>query len=275
MKKTYVVTSCDKKIKDWLRDNSFNLDYNQLQSYLRRKDITVNKNKIDSHAIVKKGDVVQIWDKIPQLPYTFSAHVPTWNGNDCIFKNDDLFVINKPYGLSTQGDKHDSAFLRVQNLFVKQKIRVHTIHRLDKVTTGTLIFALKRDMAKQLCESISTWRKKYIAILPKTSLLEGIRESFESDKQLVTKYKIIGHYDQFSLATFELVTGRKHQIRKHCAQLGFPIVGDTLYGSNYNVQTCLHCYAIYIPHLTFTFRSNLPDHMVNLYPNIANYMASI
>jgi tRNA pseudouridine65 synthase len=178
-----------------------------------------------------------------------------------LFQDDDLIVVNKPSGLLV----HRSSIDRQATEFALQLVRdqvgqmVYPVHRLDRPTSGALIFAFSPEVARHFSAEFAEGRieKTYLALArgtvtdevlvdyPLKEELDAISDKkARSDKpaqSAITHFKNILTYefqvkvDKFPTARYSLVqavpkTGRKHQIRRHLRHLGHPIVGDVKYG---------------------------------------------
>ncbi len=179
-----------------------------------------------------------------------------------LYKDDQLVVVNKTSGLLV----HRSQLDRHAKEFALQTVRdqigqpVYPVHRLDRATSGALIFALSSQGARALSEQFSNGRveKEYLAIVRGTPEAEitldyPLKEELdEKADQLARKdkapqeaqtdfmrldtYEFQESVDKFATSRYSLVlckpkTGRKHQLRRHLRHLGHPIVGDVRYGS--------------------------------------------
>jgi len=180
---------------------------------------------------------------------------------ELLYQDDHLVVINKPSGLLV----HRSPIDRHETQFALQIIRdqlgkyVYPVHRLDKPTSGALIFALSRDIAKSLSDSFAQRdiNKTYIAIVrgyaPEQATIDhALTEKFDkmsakkpskekSPQEAVTHVRRLATielpycvdrypHSRYSLVTAQPVTGRKHQIRRHLKHIGHPIIGDAKHG---------------------------------------------
>ena len=174
-------------------------------------------------------------------------------GLDISYEDHDSLVVNKAPGLLTMGnDKvQDRTAYYLLTDYVrkgnpKSKKRVFIVHRLDQDTSGVLVFAKSPEAKAFLQEEWSTFSKVYFAVvngqMPKE---EGEIESYlaENEAQVVysesdpglgklsrTGYKVLETNAKYSLLEIQLHTGRKNQIRVHCAEAGCPVVGDGKYG---------------------------------------------
>lgn len=180
---------------------------------------------------------------------------------DIIYQDEYMVAINKPAGLLV----HKSYLARKEIYFAMTMLRdqlgqyVYPIHRLDRPTSGVLLFGLSSDIARQLSEIFQAREvtKGYIAMV-RGHMMGGdtldypLKEELDkiADKQAkqdkepqdaVTQWQTllhgefdapIGKYDKarFSLVALKPLTGRKHQLRRHLAHLRHPIMGDTTHG---------------------------------------------
>lgn len=172
-----------------------------------------------------------------------------------VYTDDALIAIDKPSGLltvATESEKLDTAFARLNAHLAMQKAgRPFVVHRLDRETSGLLLFARSAEIRDRLQTNWDRVTKTYLAVLegkPKTPegtidnyLIEGrdlrVRASDRSHanaKQAVTRYRVTAMRGNYSLVEVELQTGRKHQIRVHMAGLGCPVAGDAVYGATTN-----------------------------------------
>ena len=164
-----------------------------------------------------------------------------------VFENQDFIVINKPSGLLSIPDRFDSE-VNVKQLLIEKYGQIFTVHRLDKYTSGLIMFAKNEQTHKSLSTLFSERKivKKYLGLvhgkpIEPTSILEfpllphasimGKMIVHEKGKIATTKYQVIEQFKHFSLLEFDIYTGRTHQIRVQMQHIGHPIVCDILYGS--------------------------------------------
>ena len=172
---------------------------------------------------------------------------------DIIYEDKDIIVINKPSGLltiSTEKEKNKTLFKEVSEYVKKSnpKIKIFIIHRLDKDTSGIVIFA-KNQNIKYMYQN--AWdkivlKRGYIAVvngnlrnnegriksyLKETKTLLVYSSNDKKDGKLaITDYKVIKKTNKYSMIDINIKTGRKNQIRVHMKDLGNPILGDKKYG---------------------------------------------
>lgn len=198
--------------------------------------------------------------------------VPTKMSLDILYEDETLLILNKPPFIPVHPSilhYENSLSNGVQYYFnqlnLKRKIR--PVNRLDKDTSGIVIFAkndyIQECLVKQM--KLGIFKKEYIAILEgdlkdaigtinapiarkDNSIIE--REISTNGVSAVTHFELIKNYDSYCLVKFILETGRTHQIRLHSKYIGKPILGDTLYGNSSNLinRQALHAYKICFIH---------------------------
>jgi RluA family pseudouridine synthase len=197
------------------------------------------------------------------------------------------------HGLLTMGterEKEKTAYYLMTDYVKKgneqSRNRVFIVHRLDRDTSGLLIFA-KNEYAKRfLQENWKEFSKKYYAVVHgKLKEKEGVISSylFESksfkvysvsdpDKGKFSKtgFKVIKESDKYSLLEIYLFTGRKNQIRVHLSDEGHPVVGDKIYGNadKGTKRLALHAYSLTITHpftkKEISFETGIPSYFKTL-----------
>ncbi len=168
------------------------------------------------------------------------------NDPDIIFENDSFVAINKPAGLLSIPDREQTQ-TSLKDILIAKYGSIFTVHRLDKETSGIILFAKNETAHKyysRLFEERKT-EKYYIGLvlgspaakkgtidapISEHSLQKGLMIVHRNGKPSVTDYEVIEEHRSFSLLQFQLHTGRTHQIRVHCKNIGHPLACDELYG---------------------------------------------
>ena len=205
-----------------------------------------------------------------------------------LHEDKDILVVVKPAGLLTVGSDRDKSRTAhyLLNDYVrkgdpKSRHRVYVVHRLDQDTSGILIFAKSEAAKKTLQENWETTDKHYLAVLNgQLAEKEGKISSYlaENSAQRVysttdaakgklahTEYKVLQEGKGLSLVEIHLLTGRKHQIRVHFAEMGHPVVGDKKYGNDakFTKRLALHARSITFAHpyngRPMSFDAGMPD----------------
>jgi RluA family pseudouridine synthase len=174
-------------------------------------------------------------------------------GLTILHEDHDIIVVDKKSGLltmSTETIRENTAYFRLMSYVrkgnCKSRKRVFIVHRLDRDTSGVIVFAKNVEVKLALQKAWREFEKQYIAVvhgaLPEkegviTSYLaeNSVHKMFSIDnpkKGLLAKtgYKVLKESRSYSLLEIELLTGRKNQIRVHLSEKGFPVVGDKKYG---------------------------------------------
>lgn len=183
------------------------------------------------------------------------------------YEDDALLVVNKPAGLlsvATDGEKEDTAFTR---LAAQVGERPAVVHRLDRGTSGLLVFARSPLVRDRLQANWADVSKTYLAVTegaPHPSegtidnyLLEGdnlrVRAAAADTpgaKRAVSRYRTLGTHGRAALVAVDILTGRKHQIRVHLAGVRCPVAGDRDYGARTDPvgRVCLHAWRVGFDH---------------------------
>ena len=191
---------------------------------------------------------------------------------EIVYEDKYLLVINKKEGLLTNSPtkEKDTAQGILNQYFIstQQRCRAHTIHRLDRDTSGLMLFAKSKEVALMFEEDWknTVYDRRYVAVvcggMEKQS---GVVESWLKDNKAFitysspvdnggkfaqTYYETLMVHKGYSLVELTLETGRKNQIRVHMADIGHPVVGDVKYGNGDNSlgRLCLHAYKLCFHH---------------------------
>jgi len=264
------------KPKNFLKKR-LNCPYFKIPKHIKNKRITINGKKIKDDTILREEDIIKVWLnelKMPNLKIQKREEkkdeiVPIDLKIPIIYEDENLYVFNKPAGISVQGGMKSEErlinhlrFLKIKNCDNSDFDYFHG-HRLDKETSGALVVAKNRIAIRELNKIFKERevKKKYVCLVvgkPKKNkgkveiLLErteeGIREKVriaktktKESKNSISLYKVLKtvkyNGEIFSLIEIEIKTGITHQIRVHMKYLGCPIVGDKMYGnSNTNLM---------------------------------------
>ncbi len=214
-------------------------------------------------------------------------------GLSVLYEDYDILVVDKRSGLltvSTDRVKENTAYFLLTDYVrkgnSKSKNRIFIVHRLDRETSGVLVFAKSESAKRFLQDGWSKFSKKYYAVvhgqLPEK---EGLITSYLTENSIhrmysvsdpkdgklsKTKYKVIKESGYYSLLEIELLTGRKNQIRVHLAEKGCPVAGDKIYGEKERgiKRLTLHAASVTIihPHTKekMTFKTEVPVYFESL-----------
>lgn len=220
-----------------------------------------------------------------------SRHLP--KGMSILHDDDDILVVVKPSGLLTMGtdsDKVRTAFAMLTDYVrkgcAKSQKRIFIVHRLDRETSGILIFAKTMQAKTRLQGRWEETEKKYLAVVHgRCEKKEDTISSYlaENKAHVVyatadpakgrlarTAYRVLRNTPEYSLLEVDLLTGRKHQIRVHLAGIRHPVVGDEKYGGGKKTgsRLALHAQSIVFTHpgsgKRMAFETEFPEYFNKL-----------
>lgn len=214
-------------------------------------------------------------------------------GIKIIYEDRDILVIDKPSGLLTMGtdtEKENTAYSiltdYVRKGYSKSRNRIFIVHRIDRDTSGLIIFAKNEKSKIFLQGAWDKTQKKYLAVVYGNFLEKsGAITSYLTEnkarmvystsdmsvgKLSTTRYKVLREDRGLSLLEVDLVTGRKNQIRAHFAEKGHPIVGDKKFGKkdDSHKRLALHARSISFVHpfngRQLMFETPIPEYFLSL-----------
>lgn len=217
----------------------------KLKSLLKHRCIAVD-NKVSSQfdLDVHKGQTISI------VPFNYHLDLPF----EIIYEDERIIVIDKPAGLlsiATDEEEIETAY-RYVGQYLKEKNaqnKVFVVHRLDRDTSGVMLFAKDFKTKEQYQNNWDDWveKRKYSVIVEGqvhpskatiTSPLKEFDDTFvrvhTDGKEAITDYELVSDNTEISLLDVYLHTGRKNQIRVHMASIGHPVIGDKKYGAKTN-----------------------------------------
>ena len=207
---------------------------------------------------------------------------------DIIYEDKYILVINKKSGLltiSTDTERENTLYNQVYT-YLKQKHKsnkVFIVHRLDKDTSGLIIFAKTKEVKYALQDNWQQVIRKYYAIVngvveKKSDTIKSYLKTTKTNLVYVsnnnegllakTEYRLLKTTNKFSLLDINILTGRKNQIRVQLASIGHNIVGDKLYKDKQFKRLALHAYYLEFIHPitkeTVKLESNYPKEFNNI-----------
>lgn len=214
-------------------------------------------------------------------------------GLSILYEDRDILVVDKMNGLLTVSNekvKENTAYYLLNDYVrkgnQKSRKRIFIVHRLDKDTSGIIVFAKNKNAKRYLQDEWQGFKKTYYAVVHGTLVeKEGVitsylvensvRKMYSADdpkkgKLAKTGYKVLRESKKYSLLEIDLLTGRKNQIRVHLADKGCPVAGDKKYGVKEKgiKRLILHaaCLTILHPHSKekMTFETKIPAYFNSL-----------
>lgn len=249
--------------------------------------------------IVNTDDVVEACINFVETSETIK---PVQMDLNILYEDDAIIALDKPAGIIVNpiGAYLENTIANGLMYYFESKgcpMKIHPVSRLDKDTTGVIVFAKNGFIHDNLIKQMNNnqYHKEYIGIvhgcpaepsgtinLPIARCPDSIilREVSESGAPSVTHYTVMEYLSNSSVINFILETGRTHQIRVHCQAQGHPLIGDTLYS---NIQTslidrqALHSHYVKFTHpitaKSIEIRSTLPKDMLKLLESVrAGYL---
>ncbi len=165
---------------------------------------------------------------------------------DIIFENEHFVAVNKPAGMLSIPDRTQSE-VSLKDILIEKYGSIFTVHRLDKETSGIILFAKDEATHKYLSKAFEekTVEKYYLGLVHGTPsqnsgsidgpimehpIQKGLMTVNRKGKPSLTEYEVQESFGKYSLVKFRIHTGRTHQIRVHAKNIGHPIACDPLYG---------------------------------------------
>lgn len=245
----------------------------RIQQLIKDRNITVNGKPTKSSYKIEENDEIII-----EVPEVETTEIKPENIKiDIVYEDSDIAVINKQAGLVVHpahghysGTLVNAILYHIKDLSgINGEIRPGIVHRLDKDTSGLIVIAKNDKVHTALTEMFQEKkiRKTYLAILKgKLNKSEGkivtqigrdkndrkkmtVIDDATKGKNAITNYRVISQNNLFTLVKVNIETGRTHQIRVHMRYLGYPILGDSVYGRKDNEKRqMLHAYKLEFIH---------------------------
>lgn len=257
-----------------------------------QKIIKNGGTRVDGQVVVKPGTFIEAGQLVDfEIEITSFEIKPEKINLKILFEDDNLLVIDKKTGITILPDRfHQKGtilgflmfYLKKDAEFIAENL---IVHRLDKGTSGVLLVAKNKETGEFLKQQfkLRKVKKKYLVccvgkLYPEEAIIDAEIGRHPSQpykmavvpdgegKRAITYYKVLKYFDNFSFVEVWPKTGRTHQIRVHLAAIGYPIVGDQIYGGKKAIlglkRPFLHANLLTIKHpktkQKITFESPLP-----------------
>ena len=266
---------------DFLREHLPKMSRNNIKSILTHRQVAVEGVRISQFDFeLSANDLVIVFKE-----RKIESKIPR---PKILFENDEFLVIDKPSGLlsiATDKEKTKTA-IKVMMEYVQDKdpnARLYITHRIDRDTSGVLLFSKREDLRNLLQDRWNELvsKRAYVAIvegIPKvskktiktwlhqttTQLMYSRYEEDDEGQEAITHYETMKTNKTHAMLDVHIDTGRKNQIRVHMKDLGHPIIGDKKYHSESDPlkRLGLHAYALELSHPTnhkkFKFYAQIP-----------------
>ena len=276
----HYVVKVEDTLLNWLVTNVTTMSRNKLKDILAGQGIKVN------------GKITTKYD-YPLTPGMKIAISKTKRNNlfkskyvDIVYEDNHIIVVHKKAGILSmpvgRGSLNVKAVLDDYLMRSKQKCNAHVVHRLDRDTSGLMVYAKDKRVERLFEEDWHNivYDRRYMAVVSgEVHENEGTIANWLKDnkayitysspvdnggKYAVTHFHVLGQNNDYSLVEYKLETGRKNQIRVHSADMGHPVCGDIKYGNGDDPigRLCLHAYVLCfyhpITHAPMTFETPIP-----------------
>lgn len=284
----YYVVEHEGKLLEWLLENIKGMSKSKIKYTLQGRGIKVDKKVVTQFDYPLTVGMKISFSKTKQNNNIFKSRYVK-----IVYEDQYLVVIEKNIGILSMAAGHSTLNVKtvLDDYFKrsKQKCTAHIVHRLDRDTSGLMIYA-KDKQTEMLLEQ--DWHnivfdRRYVAVVSgEMEQNEGTITNWLKDnsayitysspvdnggKYAITHFHVLRRSADYSLVEYKLETGRKNQIRVHSADMGHPVCGDIKYGNGDNPinRLCLHAYvlAFYHPitHEPMNFETPIPAHFRHIF----------
>ena len=258
------------------------------QEMIKNGEIKINNSVGKSSQKLKSGDKIEITFRSEEVDSGIEA---TEMNFPILYEDNDIIVINKPYGLVVHPGAGNEKVTVVSSILSHTNLspigapdRPGVVHRLDKETSGIMVLAKTKEAHKNLADQFASHdlEKEYLAIIQghivnkKGRIQVAIERdpvnrqrmkatSEDNGKMAISIFEVVEYLKNATLVRVKILTGRTHQIRVHMAFTGHPLLGDTTYGGRKfgNSEHFLHSNKLSFKHpitgKEMTFEAEIPQ----------------
>ncbi len=239
------------RLDKYLAEECPELSRSRLQKLIEQGYILVNDCGAKPSQKLNAGDKICVVLPPPEQTSLVAEPIPV----DVVYEDDDLLVINKPAGLVVHPSPGHTAHTLVNALLARcpsllnfgDAMRPGIVHRLDRDTSGLMIIAKNSSAQQYLINQFkarSVFKGYLVLVKGKLTPSQGIIDAplgrdpsnrkrmavVAGGRQARTRYKVKEYLGEYTLLDVTIETGRTHQIRVHLSAIGYPVVGDPVYG---------------------------------------------
>ena len=229
------------RLDNFLMSKIKNIPKSHVYKLIRTGQVRINSSRSKPSTKLKEDDIIRIppYKATEELKPSISEDTIKKTEEKILYEDSNIIIFNKPASFAVHsGTNIGYGLIDLIRLARKECERIDLLHRLDKDTSGCIIFTKNLNTLRSLQKKIinNEIEKKYICLvngiwnkdLNKVEM-ELLRNGKE--KNSTSKLKILKHYENSTLLEVEILTGRYHQIRKQCSSLNHPIACDNKYGN--------------------------------------------
>ena len=250
--------SSNRRLDNYLLTLLFDLPKSKIYSMVRKGEVRINSGRVKPSTKINTGDEIRLPPYV-NIPKKNEVHIPDslkkTISQAILYEDKNYIIINKPTGIAVHGgtDNRYGLVSVMRDMFSE---KVDLCHRIDKETSGCLVFSLNKKSTKHFNDLLQSRKvtKKYKAILKGTISKDIFINNYIGDEpQLaISTFNIINSSENASYVDIEITTGRTHQIRIHSNEIGHPVINDSKYGDwkfnrsikNFGKRMALHAHTI-------------------------------
>ena len=229
-----------RRLDNYLISTYSSVPKSKIYNIIRKGEVRVNSSRVKPNYKIKTDDIIRIPPNLnidQPLIKTIGIDLIKKHAGNILFENDNYIVINKKGGIAVHGGTKNIIGL-IDIIREKYGKNIDLCHRIDKNTTGCLVFGKNKKAVKFFNNLLidNNVKKTYQAVL-KGKLKKNIvinkpiyKNTTTKSKNSISEFKIIEHLNNATLVEVQIYTGRSHQIRIHSALINHPIIFDNRYG---------------------------------------------